>query len=150
MTEPGRRDPQVFKVAAWQVAVLLLLVAACAATNIYTHPSAGTRGITILIGVVGLGMALAGMRMYLVVDHEGAAVRFIGNEQWLPWPEVARIDVVSGVRGSDTIRFVRHDGHYVNVPPTLLQPSKPTSRPSARHRLNELAHQWDTLRQEAR
>jgi hypothetical protein len=133
-------------VPPWQVAVLFLLVAACAAANIYAHPPGSTRAVTILIGVVGLVMAVSGMRMYLVVDGEGVAVRYVGNEQWLPWPEVERIDVASGVRGADTLRFVRHNGSYVNVPPALLQPSAPTSKLSARRRLQDLAHQFENLR----
>ncbi|WP_318295449.1 hypothetical protein, partial [Streptomyces griseoaurantiacus] len=33
-------------------------------------------------GAVGGGVAA---RMYLVVDGEGIAVRFLHREQWLPW-----------------------------------------------------------------
>jgi hypothetical protein len=148
VAESARTDPLIWKVPPWQVAVLFLLVAACAATDIYLRPAGSTALVTGLIGVVGFGLAVAGMRMYLVVDGEGAAVRFVGAEKWLPWPEVARVEVVSGVRGADTIRFVRTDGSYVNVPPALLQPSAPTSRPSARHRLREVARQIEAYRPE--
>jgi hypothetical protein len=84
--------------------------------------------------------------MYLVVDDEGIEVRYLLRPAWLPWPEIARVEVVSGVRGSDTVRVVRHDGTYVDVPPSLLQPAVPTSKPRAFARLHSIGNQIEARR----
>jgi len=53
---------------------------------------------------------------------------------------------VAAVRGSDTVRLVRQDGSYVDVPPSLLQPAKPTSKPRALAQLNSVANQLEARR----
>jgi hypothetical protein len=82
----------------------------------------------------------------LVADDEGVAVRYVGRETWLPWSEVQRVETVSSVRGSQTVRFVRRDGTAVNVPPSLLQPAAPTSRPRALAFLNGVVQQLEDRR----
>ena len=129
-----------------QIAVLFLVVSPCAAINIYWHPSSPLRALTIVIGVVALVVAIVSFRMYLYVDDEGVAVRYIGREKWMPWSEIKGMDVVSGVRGSNTIRIRRRDGTHVDVPPSLLQPSKPTSKRVAWRRLEENLQQIEALR----
>jgi hypothetical protein len=84
--------------------------------------------------------------MYLVVDDEGVALRYLGRERWLPWPEITEVQVVSGVRGSDTIRFSRADGTFVDGPPSLLQPSRPMGKPAARRRLDGIRRQIESRR----
>lgn len=133
--------PLYWRISPVQTAVLILIAVPCAFVNLYLHPSIMLRVFTLIVGVVALVMAYASIRMYLVVDDEGVAVRWLGREQWLPWSEVERMDVVSGVRGADTIRFHRKDGTKVDVPPSLLQPSKPTARPAAHRRLLEALRQ---------
>lgn len=131
--------PLSWRISPVQIALLILIATPCAAINLYWHPNPATRAVTLAIGVVALVMAFASFRMYLVVDDEGIAVRYIRREEWLPWDEVAELEVVSGVRGSDTIRIRRTDGGHVDVPPSLLQPSKPTARPVARKLLEDAA-----------
>ena len=138
--------PLSWRISPGQIAVLLLIVSPCAAANIYWHPSPAVRALTIVIGLVALGMAIASFRMYLYVDDEGVAVRYLRRERWLPWSEIADMEVVSGVRGSDTIRIRRRDGSHVDVPPSLLQPSRPTAKHVARRLLEETVRQIEGRR----
>jgi hypothetical protein len=135
-----------YRISPVQTALLILLASGCLAANIYLHPSGPVRLVTLVIGIGALVLAAVTWRMYLVVDDEGAAVRYLGREQWLPWSAVDRVEVVSGVRGSDTIRFIRTDGTYVDTPPSLLQPNRPTGRPAARRRLQDLQRQFEARR----
>jgi hypothetical protein len=102
--------------------------------------------VTLGIALGALVLAAVSYRMYLVVDDEGVAVRRFRREIWLPWTTIERAELVSGVRGSDTIRFVRRDGSHVDVPPSLLQPSRPTGRPAARRRLADTLRQIESRR----
>lgn len=140
MIDPtGSVAARSWRIPPAQTAILFLVVAACAALNIYWRPSGPVRVFTIALALAALAWAITGMRMYLSVDDEGVAVRFIGRESWLPWPEISQIDVVAGVRGAHTIRFTRVDGTHVDVPPSLLQPAKPTKKPVAMARLKTVA-----------
>ena len=130
-----------FRFSPVQTALLILLACPCAAINLYAHPSAPFRGITIAIGLTALALAVLTYRMYLVVDDEGVALRYLRREQWLPWAQIDRVEIVTGVRGSETIRFTRRDGTHVDTPPSLLQPSKPTGRPAAARRLRDILRQ---------
>jgi len=139
-------DVLSWRVPAFQIAGLLLVVCGCAALNIYGHPSGPVAGVTILLGLLALGLAVAGLRMYFVVQSDGVAVRYIRREVWLPWSEIDRVEIVANVRGSDTIRFSRLDGSFLNVPPSLLQPSRPTSKPAASHLLRDVLRQVEDRR----
>jgi hypothetical protein len=139
-------QPLSWRVAPYQPALLMLMVCAIAALNIYGHPSETVRALTLVLGAALLGAAVLALRMYLGVDADGVLVRYLARPVWLPWSDVARVEVVSAVRGSDTVRLVRHDGTYVDVPPSLLQPSTPTSKPRALARLNSVAHQLEARR----
>jgi hypothetical protein len=127
-------------------ALLILLACPCAAVNLYAHPSGTVRVVTLVLGAAFLVTAYAVVRFYLVVDDDGAGVRDLVHTHWLPWSEVDRVEVASRVRGSDTIRFVRRDGGHVDVPPSLVQPVKPTGRPAARRMLEDLRRQIEARR----
>jgi hypothetical protein len=142
----GKDDPLSWRVPPYQPALLMLLVCGAAALNIYGHPSQTVRVVTLALGVLALGMAVAALRMYLRVDDEGVVVRYLLRPAWLPWSEIARVEMVSDVRGADTVRVVRHDGSYVDVPPSLLQPSRPTSKPRALAQLNSICNQIEARR----
>jgi hypothetical protein len=49
------------------------------------------------------------------------------------------------VRGANTIRIARRNGTFVDVPPSLLQPALPTSKPRARARLDGIAREINAL-----
>ena len=127
MADPETSDDerQVWRIPPALPAVTLLVVSAMAAINIYGHPTTPVRVFTIGLGLVCLLTAISWLRMYLVVDHEGIALRHLTAESWLPWSDIARVEVVSGakvfagVSSSNTIRIVRHDASYVDVPPSL-------------------------------
>jgi len=140
------REPLSWRIPPIQPAALFLVVCGCAALNIYAHPASGVRGLTIVLGVACLAAGLTAMRMYLVADQDGVYLRFIRSEVSLPWSQIQRVEAVSGVRGASTVRFVRHDGTYVDVPPSLLQPATPTSRPRAMAQLNGVVHRLEELR----
>ncbi|HEV7964114.1 MAG TPA: PH domain-containing protein [Actinoplanes sp.] len=135
-----------WRVSPVQTALLILLACPCAAVNIYAHPSAPVRAVTLIVGAAALVTAFASMRMYLVVDDEGVALRYLTRAQWLPWSEIDRVEIVAGVRGSETIRFVRLDGTFADAPPSLLQPAKPTGRPAARRMLQDILHRIENRR----
>jgi hypothetical protein len=127
-------------------ALLILLACPCLAVNLYAHPSGTVRAVTLVLAAAFLGAAYAVVRFYLVVDDEGAGVRDLVRTHWLPWSQIERVEVAARVRGSETIRFVRHDGSHVDVPPSLLQPVKPVTRPVANRRLQDLRRQIAELR----
>jgi hypothetical protein len=141
-------EPLAFRFSPVQTALLILVACPCAAINLYAHPSPPFRGITIAIGLTAIVLADVTYRMYLVVDDEGVALRYLGREQWLPWARIDRVEIVTGVRGSETIRFVRRDGGHLDAPPSLLQPSRPTARPAARRRLQDILRRIDARRVE--
>jgi len=142
----GTDQPLSWRVPPYQPALLMLVVCAVAALNIYAHPSETVRATTLVLGGGVLMAAVLALRMYLEVDADGVLVRFLARPVWLPWSQISRVEVVSAVRGSDTVRLVRHDGSHVDVPPSLLQPSTPTSKPRALARLNGIARQIETCR----
>jgi hypothetical protein len=141
-------EPLAFRFSPVQTALLILVACPCAAINLYAHPSPPFRGITIAIGLTALVLAVVTYRMYLVVDDEGVGLRYLGGERWLPWAQIDRVEIVTGVRGSETIRFVRRDGSYLDAPPSLLQPSRPTARPAARRRLQDILQRIEARRVE--
>jgi hypothetical protein len=148
VADPASSDtePLSWRVPPYQPALLMLGVCAAAALNIYSHPSQSVRFVTLCCGAIALGLAVLALRMFLLVNDEGIAVRYVGREAWLPWSEIDRIEVVSQVRGGDTVRFVRHNGSYVDVPPSLLQPAKPTSKPRALAQLASISNQIEARR----
>lgn len=135
-----------WRVPPYQPALLMLLVCGAAALNIYGHPSQTVRIVTLALGALALGMAVFALRMYLQVDDEGVLVRYLLRPAWLPWPDIARVEVVSNVRGADTVRLVRPDGTYVDVPPSLLQPARPTSKPRAQAQLASIGKELEARR----
>ena len=140
------RNALSWRVSPVVTALLILLACPCAAVNIYAHPSGTVRAVTLIFGIAALAAAFACARMYLVVDDEGVALRYLTREQWLPWSDIDRVEIVSGVRGSDTIRFVRRDGSHADTPPSLLQPAKPTRRPAARRMLQDALRRIEARR----
>jgi hypothetical protein len=142
----GEDDPLSWRVPPYQPALLMLLVCGAAALNIYGHPSQTVRVVTLALGVLALCLAVVALRMYLLVDDEGVLVRYLLRPAWLPWAEIARVEVVSDVRGADTVRIVRHDASFVDVPPSLLQPSRPTSKPRALAQLTSIGNQIEARR----
>jgi hypothetical protein len=135
VADQAPRKPLIWRVSPLQTALLILVASPCAAVNLYLNPSAPVRLVTILIGVAALALAVVSRRMYLAVDEDGVGMRFLRQEHWVPWTDIDTVEIVSGVRGSDTIRFGRKDGTYLDAPPSLLQPSRPTGKPVARRML---------------
>jgi|GEM_PF-2104908 len=149
--EPGRpatdtEAPLSVRVPPYQPALLMLVVCAAAALVLYGHPSDTVRYLALAAGAAALLLAVFALRMYLIADDEGIEVRYLWRPAWLPWTEVARVEVVSGVRGSDTVRVVAQDGSYLDVPPSLLQPSVPTSKPRALAQLHSVGNQIEARR----
>ena len=130
----------VWRFPPWQPALLFLIATACAALNLYGHPAVGARLATLAVGAVAVLVAVFLLRMALVVDQDGIAVRFLARVQWVPWAEVKAIGLAD-VRGNETVRVIRTDDRQVDVPPSLLQPVRPTSKPRASARLRFIVGQ---------
>jgi hypothetical protein len=139
-------QPLSWRVPPYQPALLMLVVCAVAALNIYGHPSQTVRAVTITLGALAAALAVLALRMYLRVDSDGVVVRYLLSPSWLAWSQIARVEIVPDVRGSETVRFVAVDGSHVDVPPSLLQPAKPTSKPRASARLNGILNQIEARR----
>lgn len=147
MAAPGDQDSQlVWRIPAYQPAVLMLVLVGAAALNIYAHPSATVRISTLVIGLLCGGLAVAALRLQLVATEQGIAVRTLTGEQWTPWSELAELEVVPNVRGAPTVRLNRIDGSYVDVPPSLLQPSKPTAKRVVMRSLDAVVGQLEQRR----
>lgn len=132
--------PLVWRYSPVAAAVGFLIASACAAGNLYGQPSGQVRVATIIVGFVALAVAVAVLRMALVVDDEGIAVRFLGRARWVPWSDVKQVGLAD-VRGNETVRIVRTDDTQVDVPPSLLQPVRPTSKLKASARLRGIVRQ---------
>ena len=139
--ESGGIDEELpsWRIPAYQPALYMLVVCGAAALNLYGHPSAFIRAMSIIFGVAALCLAVTGLREYLIVRPDGIAVRYVVNETFIPWAEFERAEVVHKVRGADTLRLIRTDRSAVNVPPALLQPSRVTSRALALSQLHGIA-----------
>lgn len=131
--------PLTWRIPAWQPALLFLVAAVCAAANAYAQPSVAVRAVTIAVGVLALAMGIGAVRMYLVVDHEGVGVRRLGRERSLDWADIADVAVIE--RGFDTLtlRITSRDGRYMDVPQSLLMPSRPTGKTRVRAQLGDIA-----------
>ena len=133
------RAPLTWRIPPWQPALLFLIAAGCAAANAYVHVSVVIRIVTIVVGVAALAMGIAAARMYLVVDDEGIGVRRLWRERSLDWDDISRVSVVE--RGFDTLtlRIISRDGRYVDVPQSLVMPSRPTGKSRVRAQLGDIA-----------
>ena len=131
--------PLIFRVPPYLISLQFLVTAGLAAWNIYGSPSSVTRAVTILIAVSFLAGAIASMRMYFVVDDEGMGIRRLFTETSIPWQQVRDVSVTRVRNGSPTISIERQDGTTVDVPPSLVNPTKPTGTAKAMAMMGDLA-----------
>lgn len=116
-------------------ALLLPVVCVCSFVAIYLDVSPTARGV---LAAVGLGLfvtAVTCLRMALEVDADGLAVRHLLGWRRIAWSQVERVEIASGIKGSESIRVVGRDGALIDVPPALVQPTFPTGRPRAQAQL---------------
>lgn len=138
--------PQVWRIPSWQPAALILLAAALIGYDIYGSPGLGALLMTAAIAAAALIAAVFAMRYLLVADEDGIWVRTLLGQRLIEWADIAEVDVTH-VRGTtSTVRITRVGGGIVDVPPSLLQPTLPTSAARAlavvgtvARRLNDLA-----------
>jgi Bacterial PH domain len=138
VTGPARA-PLAWRIPAWQPALLFLVAAGCAAANAYAHISGPVRAFTIAVGVVALLMGIAAVRMYFVVDDEGVGVRRLWRERSLDWDDIAEVSVIERSFDTLTVRITSRDGRYLDVPQSLLMPSRPTGKVRVRAQLGDVA-----------
>lgn len=134
---------QVWRIPAYQPALLMLVLVAAAALNIYAHPSGTVRFVTLVFGLLCGAMAVAALRLQLVATRDGVAVQQLRRQEWIDWDQLADVEVVGNIRGAPSLRINRIDGTYVDVPPSLLQPSKPTSKTAVMGRLAAVAKELE-------
>jgi hypothetical protein len=136
-TDPSA--PLVWRVPSWQPTVMMLIVCAVVALNLYASPNTLVRVVTIGVGAVVFGSAIEGLRMYLVVDQDGIGFRGLFRTHNVEWSDVSAITVRrSGFSGA-TLRITRADGSYADVPPSLVLPTKPTGTAKALAQLGDTA-----------
>jgi hypothetical protein len=131
--------PREWRIPPWQPAALFLAVSALAAYDIYGSPSLSTVVATAFLAVVFAVLGAVAARYLLVADEDGLWVRGIRGEQHVAWPDFKEVEVVPGRRGSTTIRIVRVDGSWVDVPPSLLLPTLPMKIANARAVMYDVA-----------
>lgn len=124
--------PQVWRIPPWQPAALFLAVSALTALDIYRHPGSGVLIATGFLALLLLCLGIAAARYLLVADEDGIWVRGLLGEQGVLWDDVRNVHIVDARRGSTTVRIYRRDGTYVDVPPSLLLPGRPTRIEKAR------------------
>jgi hypothetical protein len=148
MAQPagGQQTQLVWRIPSYQPAMLMLVLCAAAAVNIYGHPSPVVRIPSLAIGLACGGLAVAALRLQMVATDDGIAVRQILGQQWTAWSDLAELEVVPNVRGAPTIRLNRVDGSYVDVPPSLLQPTKPTAKRVVMRSLDTVVGQLEQRR----
>lgn len=142
-------SPRIWQVPPWQVAILFLATAGLAAAAIYSNMSVPARSIAAVFALMTFGSAVISLRMVLYADDEGLVVRRLVRSTFVPWPDVAQIEVAELKHGQATIRVVRRDGPPVDVPPSLLQPTLPTRTARARAMLTDVASALRTMQNSA-
>jgi hypothetical protein len=135
--------PLTWRVPPWQPALLFLLAAGCAAANLYAHPSVAIRVLTIGFGLAGVVMGILATRMYLVVDEDGIGVRRLLRERSVDWDEFDNVAVVYRAFDSVTLRITCRDGRYLDVPQSLVMPTKPTGKVRVQAQLGDMARRVD-------
>jgi hypothetical protein len=135
----SRRAPLTWRVPPWQPAVLFLIAAGCAAVNLYAHPSLAVRILTIAVGVLAVVIGTLAARMYFVVDDEGIGVRRLLRERSVDWDEFDSVEVVQRGFDSVTLRIRCSDGRYLDVPQSLVMPTKPTGKRRVVAQLGDMA-----------
>lgn len=126
--------------------MLFLLTTASAALVIYGHPVHLIALFAVVIAVGSFVLGVLALRMHLIVDEDGVAVRFVRHEVWTEWRDIEAVRVVNGVRGAQTVRIERVDRTFVNVPPSLLMPSRPVTKPTGEAILRAIAAQVEACR----
>jgi hypothetical protein len=134
-----KRAPLTWRVPPWQPALLFLIAAGCTAANLYAHHSAAVRALTIAAGVVAAVMGTLAARMYLVVDDEGIGVRRVLRERSVDWPDFDNVAVVHRAFDSVTLRITCRDGRYLDVPQSLVMPTRPTGKTRVHAQLADMA-----------
>jgi hypothetical protein len=129
---PAAALPREWRIPPWQPAALFLIVSGLAAYDLYGSPSLTTVVVTVFLAVVFVVLGILAARYLMVADEDGVWVRGLFSEQEVAWADLDSVDVVPGRRGSTTIRIVRVDGSWVDVPPSLLLPTLPTKIDKAR------------------
>jgi hypothetical protein len=144
---PERRSelPREWRIPPWQPALLFLVVTGLVGYDLYGSPSLTTVVLTVFLAVVLATAAGLASRYLLVADEDGIWVRGLAAERCVTWPEVRSVDVVSGRRGSATVRITRVDGSFLDVPASLLLPSRPTKIEKARAVVYDVADQLADL-----
>lgn len=145
MQEADTQLPQEWRIPSWQPAALILLAAVLIAFDIYGSPGIGALLMTAIIAAAALVAAVFAMRYLLVADEDGIWVRTLFGQQLVEWPDVADVDVTH-VRGTtSTVRITRMGGSFVDVPPSLLQPTLPTNARKALAIVGAVARQLSDL-----
>jgi hypothetical protein len=137
--------PQVWRIPPWQPAVLLLLTTVLAAVDIYGHPSTVAMIVAAFLAIAALVAAVCAVRYALVADEDGIWVRKVFTVTLVEWTDLAHAELTTAHRTGMTVRITRHDDSYVDVPPSLLLPTVPTTMPKARSIIHNVAMRLNAI-----
>jgi hypothetical protein len=129
----------VWRIPPWQPALLILLATGLIALELYADLSVGARIMNAVIAAASLIGACLALRYLLVADTDGIWVRRLVHEELVEWDDVANVDVTLTRRNASTVRVTRRNGSYVDVPPSLVLPTVPTSIRKARSLMSDVA-----------
>jgi hypothetical protein len=131
--------PLVWRIPSWQPAAMMLFVCGVIALNLYASPNTLIRVVTIGLGAVAFVSAIDGLRMYMVVDQEGIGFRGLVHTHNIDWSDIVQITVRRTGFTGPTLRIMRTDNTYADVPPSLVLPTKPTATGKTLAQLGETA-----------
>jgi hypothetical protein len=137
--------PQVWRIPPWQPAALLLLTTGLGAVDIYGRPSTIPMIAAAFVAIAAFVAAVCAMRYLLVADEDGIWVRRVFTQKLVEWHDVARIETTARHRSGITVRIIRDDESYVDVPPSLVLPARPTTIPRAHSIVHRVARQLSEL-----
>jgi len=129
----------VWRIPPWQPAALVLLATALGALDIYGRPSSILMIVAAFGAVASLVAAGLWLRYALVADEDGIWVRRVFATDLVEWRDVAEVAMTSAHRSGVTVRITRVDGTYVDVPPSLLLPTRPMTIPKVRSLIHGVA-----------
>ena len=137
MTGPGRRDETTEWRAwgeSWLAALIPSVVVLAGLVLVYQAATYGWRWFSVVLGLIGVILALAGALLLVVLVRtrtrliqEGIEIRQMGAEL-IPWGTIASVQL-DRRRGERTITVSLHDGR-VRTLPTPTQAKRPLSDPT--------------------
>jgi hypothetical protein len=137
--------PFVKRIPPWQPAALILIATVLLGLVLYGSFSAGAVLMMSVIAAAALVGAAFAIRLILVADEDGIWIRRFWRERLVRWDEIATVQMAAVHGNSVTVRITRHNGSFVDVPPSLVLPTLPTNIRKVRSRVSAVSAQLSDL-----